>query len=63
DFRAQLEHAVEEGTLLRAQIDEGAARVGLVGGAATRGPLWGGIDLLEAILGRNLPDYGGGYEP
>jgi len=67
DFREQLEHAVAEGTILRraaeATYAEGRQRVTTVGQAAMRGPLWGGIDLLEALLGRNLPDYGGGYEP
>lgn len=63
DFREQLEHAVAEGTIIRASIEEGARRVSIVGGATTRGPLWGSIDLLEALLGRNLPDFGAGYEP
>jgi len=30
---------------------------------ATRGPLWGLIDILERAFGTNLPDFGGGYEP
>jgi len=67
DFREQLEHAVAEGTILRRAAEdlyaEGERRVTTVGEAAMRGPLWGGIDLLEALLGRNLPDFGGGYEP
>ena len=30
---------------------------------ATRGPIWGLIDLMERAWGVNLPDFGGGFEP
>lgn len=45
------------------QLEEAKERAELVGEAATRGPLWGLIDLIEIYTGTNLPDFGGGYEP
>jgi len=56
DFQEQLQSALDQGTIIRERVD-------LVGGALTRGPLWGGIDLAEAFFGINLPDFGTGYEP
>jgi len=56
DFQEQLASAVEQGAVIRERVD-------LVGSAVTRGPLWGGIDLIEAYFGINLPDFGAGYEP
>jgi len=63
DFKSQLDSAIESGGIVREAWNEGERRVTTVAEAATRGPLWGSIDLLEALLGRNLPDFGGGYEP
>lgn len=56
DFQEQLASAVEQGSIIRERVD-------MVGSALTRGPLWGGIDLAEALFGVNLPDFGAGYEP
>lgn len=56
DWKDQYDQAVAAGGIIR-------ERVGFVRDAATRGPLWGGIDLLEGLLGRNLPDFGSGSEP
>jgi len=56
DFQQQLQSALDQGTIIRERVD-------LVGGAISRGPLWGSIDLAEAFFGINLPDFGAGYEP
>jgi hypothetical protein len=56
DFKEQLDHAVEQGTILRERVD-------FVGESLGRGPLAGIIDMAEAVLGVNLPDFGSGYEP
>jgi hypothetical protein len=42
--------------------DQAAALAGDVGAAAERGALWGTIDLIEQVLGVNIPDFGGGFE-
>lgn len=44
------------------QLAEAKERAELVGEAASRGPLWGLIDLIEIYTGTNLPDFGGGFE-
>jgi hypothetical protein len=44
------------------QLAEARDRAELIGEAASRGPLWGLIDLIEMATGSNLPDFGGGFE-
>ena len=44
------------------QLADAKERAELVGEAASRGPLWGLIDLIEIYTGTNLPDFGGGFE-
>ena len=64
DFKAQLDAAVEQGTVVRRSWD--VYRQGSIDpavAAVRRGPLWGTIDLIENVLNINLPDFGGGYEP
>jgi len=56
DFKEQLDHAVEQGSIIRERVD-------FIGTALGRGPLAGIIDMAEAVLGVNLPDFGTGYEP
>lgn len=56
DWYDQYQAALEAGTILRERVD-------VVTGAIARGPLWGVIDLYEALTGTNLPDFGSGYEP
>jgi len=56
DWKDQYDEAVAAGGIIRERVD-------VVGGAITRGPLWGVIDLYEALTGTNLPDFGSGYEP
>jgi len=55
DFKEQLDSAIEQGTVIRDRIE-------LVDDARQRGPLWGTIDLAEALYGIDLPDFGGGFE-
>lgn len=45
------------------QAKEAKERAELIGEAASRGPLWGLIDMIEMWTGTNIPDFGGGYEP
>ncbi len=42
--------------------DQAAALGGDLAAAGRRGALWGSIDLLEQLLGVNIPDFGGGFE-
>ncbi|HIA04035.1 MAG TPA: hypothetical protein EYN66_19415 [Myxococcales bacterium] len=56
DWEAQYNDAVAAGGIIRERVE-------LVGDAASRGPLWGLIDMAEALFGVNLPDFGTGYEP
>jgi hypothetical protein len=42
--------------------EQAAALGGDLAAAAGRGPLWGTIDLIEQVLGVNIPDFGGGFE-
>jgi len=56
DFQDQFASAVEQGSIIRERVE-------FIGTALDRGPLAGIIDMAEAVLGVNLPDFGGGYEP
>ena len=43
------------------QRDQAAAAAGVT--IASRGPIWGFVDILERAFNLDLPDFGGGYEP
>ena len=62
DFQEQLEHAIEQGVIVRERV--GAARDFAVWNApGPLGPAYRGIDWLERQLGIDLFDWGAGWEP
>ena len=64
DYKQQFDQAVEEGSIIRRGFEQAYdERVDPIVQAAQRGPLWGMIDMMERVLGINIPDFGGGYEP
>jgi len=64
DYKEQYDQAVAEGSIIRRGLEQAYdERVDPIVQAARRGPLWGIIDMAEQVLGINLPDFGGGYEP